>query len=125
MKARAAMAVAIGLAAPAQAQDVVGRDHATGLPWAVAAPQGASWRLTCRFGSAVLYMNQYDRRHWVNRFRRHGRGDDAGRLPTDNGQCDLVKTGGDGPVGLALVKNGERSTAGVRAVGQSVHVNVF
>lgn len=70
-------------------------------------------------------MNQYDRRHWVNRFRRQGQGDDAGRLPTDNGQCELVKTGGEGSVGLALVKRGERSTAGVRAVGQPVYVNVF
>ena len=125
MKAWAAVAAAIWLAAPAAAQDVVGRNHEAGLPWAVAAPQGASWRLTCRFRPATLDMNQYDRRHWANRFTRRGRGDEAGRLPTDNGQCELVKTDGQGAVGLALIKHGERSTAGVRAVGRPVYVNVF
>lgn len=125
MKTWAALTVAIWLAAPAAAQDVVGRDHEAGLPWAVVAPQGASWRLTCRFRPAVLEMNQYDRRHWANRFTRQGRGDEAGRLPTDNGQCELVKTAGSGSVGMALIKQGERSTASVREVGRAVYVNVF
>jgi hypothetical protein len=103
----AAVAVfTLGLPGVASAQTDVGTAHASGLPWSVAAPGGASWSLVCRFSPVTMDMSQYDRKHWANGLTRTGRGAMAGRLPVDNGWCILTKTGGPGAVAVALVKNG-------------------
>jgi hypothetical protein len=115
------------LAAPvtASAEDVVGRDHTTGLPWSVVAPADAGWRLDCRFRPAVLEMSNYDRRHWANRFMREGRGPQRGALPTDNGRCNLTLTAGRGPIGLALVKDGKAQAAGTNDPARPANVTIF
>ena len=44
------LVLAVTAVAPvASAQVHVGRNVEGGLPWSVAAPQGASWSLVCRF----------------------------------------------------------------------------
>lgn len=103
----AAVILTLGPAGGASAQTDVGADHATGLPWSVAAPGGASWSLVCRFSPVTMEMNNYDRQHWANGLTRSGHGAMRGRLPVDNGWCILTKTGGPGSVAIAMVKNGE------------------
>lgn len=120
-----AMTVAVvlgGLATPASAQTDVGVEHTAGLPWSVAAPDGASWSLVCRFSPVTMEMNNYDRRHWANGLSRSGRGHMAGRLPVDNGWCILTKTGGPGAVAIALVKNGEARARATTALSDPVRV---
>jgi len=69
------------LASSAWSQTNVGADHYGGLPWSVAAPQGAEWTLSCGFTPVTLEMSIYDRKHWANRLNRTGRGPQRGRLP--------------------------------------------
>tara|TARA_R110002051_G_scaffold201502_5_gene268266 strand:+ start:321 stop:722 length:402 start_codon:yes stop_codon:yes gene_type:complete len=96
----------------ARAQTHVGAQHDQGVHWAVAAPQGASWSLACRFPPVTMEMSNYDRAHWANGLTRTGRGPMAGRLPVDNGYCTLTKTGGPGAVAIAMVRNGEIQARG-------------
>ena len=70
-------------------------------------------------------MGQYDRRQWVNQVVRHGEGPKRGRLPGDNGRCTLTKTGGVGPVAIALVKDGVATAQGTADGLAPAHVNVF
>ena len=60
----------------------------------------------------------------MNRINHTGSGRMAGRLPGDNGRCKVTKTGGEGPVGLAVVKDGEAKAAGTNGGAPAV-VNVF
>lgn len=107
------------------AQTNVGTNHHGGLHWSVAAPQGAAWSLSCGFSPVTLHMGQYDQKHWANRLTLAGHGPQRGRLPGDNGSCILTKTGGQGPVGIALVKNGSATAAGTNRPAAPAQINVF
>nr|WP_312294100.1 hypothetical protein [Brevundimonas diminuta] len=111
-------AAAVAGAASAQSAREVDRDQSTGLPWSVAAPQGASWTLECGFAPVTI------RGVHMNRINHTGSGRMAGRLPGDNGSCRVTKTGGQGPVGVAVVKNGQATAAGTNGAAPAV-VNVF
>lgn len=115
----AATVLALAAAAPAGAQGIIGVPVDGGLHWHVAAPQGASWTLECRFRPVTL------RGQTKNRFDTAGQGAQAGRLPSDNGRCTLRKTGGDGPVGVALVKNGQATADGANDEARAAFVDVF
>ena len=104
-------------AVSAQPKEVAG-DLKGGLDWAVAAPQGASWTLDCRFRPVTI------RGVYQNRMQVSGTGPQRGNLPTDNGSCTLTKTGGDGNVGVALVKDGKPTAAGSTGAAPAV-INVF
>ena len=111
-------AVAVAGAASAQSAREVGNDPYTGLHWSVAAPQGASWTLECGFAPVTI------RGVHMNRINHTGSGRMAGSLPGDNGSCRVTKTGGQGPVGVAVVKNGQATAAGTNGAAPAV-VNVF
>ncbi|WP_309628256.1 hypothetical protein [Brevundimonas sp.] len=98
---------AMAVAPVASAQIHVGRNVEGGLPWSVAAPQGASWSLVCRFAPVTYEASQWDRRHWTNKIATTGTGAARGRLPHQDGRCAVTKTGGPGPVAIAMVKDGE------------------
>ena len=125
MKARLVILTITLLAAPAAAQEHVGKSPETGLPWHVSAPGGASWSLTCRFEPIRYEASVYNRNAWTNRMDRQGQGSQAGRLPGDDGRCTLTKTGGDGPVAIALVKNGQPTAAATNDPAQPAAINVF
>ena len=111
-------AVAVSGAASAQKTEEVGQNPYNGLHWSVAAPQGASWTLECGFAPVTI------RGVHMNRINHTGSGRMAGRLPGDNGSCRVTKTGGQGPVGVAVVKNGQATAAGTNGAAPAV-VNVF
>lgn len=113
------------MSSSASSQTNVGQNHGGGLHWAVAAPHGATWSLSCGFTPVTLDMGQYDREHWANRLNRAGQGAQRGRLLGDNGSCTLTKTGGAGPVGVALVKNGLATAAGTNNAARPAQINVF
>ena len=130
MRRRATSAIILtgmtaSLGAPASAQTHVGANPNGGLHWHVAAPQQAVWSLICRFRPITYEASRYDKLHWVNRLERQGQGPQAGRLPGDNGRCRLTKTGGPGPVGLALVKNGVATAAGTNDPARPAVVTVL
>ncbi|MBX9615899.1 MAG: hypothetical protein K2X25_09920 [Caulobacteraceae bacterium] len=104
--------IAVSTAPVASAQVHVGRNVEGGLPWSVAAPQGASWSLVCRFAPVTYEASRFDPRHWTNRIATTGTGAARGRLPHQDGRCTVTKTGGAGPVGIAMVKAGEVQAAG-------------
>lgn len=99
-------------------------DAYDGLHFHVAAPQGASWSLECRFRPARITINAYERRV-TNQLSYSGSGPRAGRLPGDNGRCVLTKTGGTGPVGVALVKAGVPTAAGTNDPTKPAAIDVF
>jgi hypothetical protein len=103
--------LAVG-APPATAQTHVGANFQGGLHWSVAAPQGASWSLVCRFSPVTYEASQYELRRWTNKLATTGTGPARGRLPLQDGRCTVTKTGGAGPVGIAMVKDGEVHAAG-------------
>ena len=104
--------VAVSVASAASAQTHVGPNVEGGLHWSVAAPQGASWSLVCRFAPVTYEASQWDLRHWTNKIATAGTGAARGRLPDQDGSCTVTKTGGPGPVGIAMVKNGQVQSAG-------------
>lgn len=109
--------VAVAGFANAQPREV-GNNLEGGLDWAVAAPQGASWEMQCRFRPiAIRGVPQ-------NNMSTKGTGTMTGRLPTDNGSCTITKTGGEGTVGVALVKEGKPTAAGTDGSKPAV-INVF
>ena len=112
-------AAAVAGAASAQSAREVGNDPYTGLHWSVAAPQGASWTLECGFAPVTI------RGVHMNRINHTGTGRMAGRLPSDNGSCTVTKTGGQGGVGVAVVKNGVATSAGTNDPAKPAVVNVF
>ena len=108
---------------PAAAQTQLGTNIEGGMHWHVSAPDGANWRLVCRFPPATYQRSIYDHNAWINRFERSGRGPDSGRLPLNVGHCHVWKTGGRGAVAIALSRPGEtvadatRDPANPAAVG--------
>lgn len=96
------------------AQTYVGQNTENGMHWHVAAPEGASWRLECRFPPVIYQRNTYDRRAWMNKITVRGEGPQDGRLPLNVGHCRLWKTGGAGPVGIGLSRPGETASDGTR-----------
>lgn len=116
---------ATAISSSALSQTDVGSNHHGGLHWSVAAPPNVSWSLSCGFSPVTLHMSQYDRKHWANRLALSGRGAQRGRLPGDNGSCTLTKTGGEGPVGIAIVKNGRTTAAGTNHPTEPAQINVF
>ena len=116
------LAVAVTLTAvfagPAVAQTQLTEPH-EGLHWSVAAPQGAAWRLECRFRPVTV------RNRWLNSLTLTGEGAQRGRLPSQDGRCSLTKTGGAGPVGVALVKDGKATAAGTNDPATPAGINVF
>jgi hypothetical protein len=111
--------VAASGAASAQKTEEVGQNPYGGLHWSVAAPQGASWALQCQFAPVTI------RGIHMNRINHTGTGRMAGRLPSDNGSCTVTKTGGQGGVGVAVVKNGAATAAGTNDPAKPAVVNVF
>lgn len=116
---------AVALAAPAAAQTYVGRNIEGGLHYAVSAPQGAAWRLNCRFPPVTYYRSNYDQRSWINQLRDEGAGPSRGRLPLDTGYCEVTKTGGQGPVAIAVGRPGKVEARAVRDTGQSATAGLF
>ena len=112
-------AVAVSGAALAQKTEEVGQNPYNGLHWSVAAPQGATWALECQFAPVTVRGIHF------NRINHTGTGHMAGRLPSDNGSCRLTKTGGQGGVGVALVKNGAATAAGTNDPAKPAVINVF
>ncbi|MFN7109244.1 MAG: hypothetical protein ACK4MY_13555 [Brevundimonas sp.] len=53
-------------AGAAVAQTALGQDAYSGLHWSVAAPEGASWTLECRFRPVTVWVNRYERGRWLN-----------------------------------------------------------
>jgi len=126
MKALPLIALAaVILAAPAAAQTYVGENIEGGLHWSISAPQGASWRLNCRFPPVTYFRNNYDREAWINQLTDEGSGPSRGRLPLDTGHCRATKTGGEGPVAIAVGRPGKVETAVVRAAGESATAGLF
>lgn len=113
-----ALILTVAMVTPALAQSALVTPD-SGLHWSVAAPQGASWSLECRF-APVTIQNQM-----LNRFAVTGTGPQRGRLPGQDGRCTLTKTGGAGPVGVALVKNGQPTAAGTNDPAKPAFINVF
>ena len=112
-------AVAVSGAALAQKTEEVGQNPYNGLHWSVAAPQGATWALECQFAPVTVRGIHF------NRINHTGTGHMAGRLPSDNGSCRLTKTGSQGGVGVALVKNGAATAAGTNDPAKPAVINVF
>ena len=112
-------AVAASGVASAQKTEEVGQNPYNGLHWSVAAPQGASWALECQFAPVTVRGIHF------NRINHTGTGHMAGRLPSDNGSCRVTKTGGQGGVGVALVKNGAATAAGTNDPAKPAVINVF
>ena len=112
-------AVAVSGAASAQRTEEVGQNPYGGLHWSVAAPEGASWTLQCQFAPVTI------RGIHMNRINHTGTGRMAGRLPSDNGSCTVTKTGGQGGIGVAVVKNGVATSAGTNDPAKPAVVNVF
>ena len=112
-------AVAASGVASAQKTEEVGQNPYGGLHWSVVAPQGASWALQCQFAPVTI------RGIHMNRINHTGTGRMAGRLPSDNGSCRVTKTGGEGGVGVALVKNGVATAAGTNDPAKPAVINVF
>ncbi|HYG25648.1 MAG TPA: hypothetical protein VD906_01960 [Caulobacteraceae bacterium] len=103
----ASLVSVLGGAPAAGAQTWVGDNIEGGMHWHVAAPEGANWRLECRFPPVTYYRSAYEQKAWINRFERRGRGADSGRLPLNSGYCHVWKTGGRGSVGIGLSRPGE------------------
>lgn len=112
-------ALAMAGAAQAQSTRQIGEGY-QGARFAVAAPQGASWSLNCGFPP-----HQMPGAGTVNRFDLDGDGAYSGRLPTHRAWCSLTKTGGAGPVGFALVKDGRPSAAGTIDSASPARVEIF
>ena len=110
-----ALAISLALfgaaAGPAAAQPHVA-DVEGGLHWSVAAPQGARWSLVCRFAPVTYVASTFEQNRWTNKIATTGTGAARGRLPQQDGRCTVTKTGGPGPVGVALVRGEEIQAAG-------------
>jgi len=113
------------VAGVAAAQTQVGDNTDNGLHWHVAAPGGAGWALDCRFTPITYAVNQYETRRWANRMSIQGAGPQAGRLPVNNGRCTVTKTGGAGPVAIAVVRGTEIVADGTAQTGQSAAVGLL
>ena len=113
----AGLTLMAGTMAYAEPKEVYG-DLQGGLAWAVAADEGASWRLECRFRPVTI------RGVYQNRLVREGKGPQKGRLPTDNGRCSLTRLSGEGNIGVAVVKDGTPIAAGSTGATPA-SINIF
>ena len=119
MKRRVLAALlSFALVGPATAQTFVGDSTENGMHWHIAAPQGASWRMECRFRPVIYQFNQYERR-WINKISQPGQGSLPGRLPDNDGYCRVTKTGGPGPIGIAIARGDEVVADGIARVGET------
>ncbi|OGN43813.1 MAG: hypothetical protein A2623_12880 [Caulobacterales bacterium RIFCSPHIGHO2_01_FULL_70_19] len=118
-------AILMALAGPAGGQTYVGTNVESGLAWSVSAPEGASWFLVCRHPPVIYYRNAYDQRAWTNKMSLRGTGDQRGRLPLDRGWCEATKTGGPGPVGVAVARSGASAADAVRGAGQTASAGLL
>ena len=112
MRATLASLLLLGATAGAASAQTHVADVEGGLHWSVAAPQGASWSLVCRFAPVTYQASTYERNTWTNKIATTGTGAARGRLPQQDGRCTVTKTGGPGPVGVALVRGDEIQAAG-------------
>jgi hypothetical protein len=112
MRMVATSLILIGATADAAWAQTHVADVEGGLHWSVAAPQGASWSLVCRFAPVTYQASTYERNAWTNKIATTGTGAARGRLPQQDGRCTVTKTGGPGPVGVALVRGQEVQAAG-------------
>lgn len=119
-----AAVLSVVVVGPATAQTFVGDSTENGLHWHVAAPQGASWRIECRFRPVTYMASQYERR-WINKISQPGQGSLPGRLPDNDGYCRVTKTGGPGPVGIAIVRGEEVVADGIARVGETASVGLL
>ena len=116
----AAVLSAALVASPSLAQRTLGGVAPDGgLHWHVAAPQGAAWTLNCRFKPIRVGSSL------TNSITLSGAGPMPGRLPGQDGRCTLTKTAGDGPVGIAVVKNGTPTAQGTNDPATPAMINVF
>ncbi len=106
------------------AQTHVGESTENGIHFHIAAPQGARWAMECRFRPVTYMATQYERR-WINRIAQPGSGALAGRLPSNDGRCSVTKTGGSGPIGIAIVRGAEVVADGVANIGETAAVGVL
>ncbi|WP_271083932.1 hypothetical protein [Brevundimonas sp. NIBR11] len=113
---------AVSIASVATAQTHVGRNVEGGIPWSVAAPQGANWSLVCRFAPVTYEASRYDLRRWTNKIATRGAGAARGRLPLQDGSCTVTKTGGPGPVAIAMVRGDEVVSDAASETGQTAAV---
>ena len=125
MAAAAGCATALAMVGPARAQTWVGANIEGGLHWHVSAPQGARWRLECRFPPVTYYRSAYEQKAWINRFERSGQGADSGRLPLNSGHCNVWKTGGRGPVAIGLARPGETVADATRNPAEPARAGFF
>ena len=125
MAAAAGCTVALAMAGPSRAQTWVGANIEGGLHWHVSAPQGARWRLECRFPPVTYYRSAYEQKAWINRFERSGQGADSGRLPLNSGHCNVWKTGGRGPVAIGLARTGETVADATRNPAEPARAGFF
>ena len=125
MAAAAICAVASGVAGTSLAQTWVGRNIEGGLHWHVSAPEGASWRLECRYPPVTYYRSAYEQKAWINEFERSGRGADSGRLPLNSGHCRLWKTGGRGAVAIGMARPGETAADATRNPAEPAWAGFF
>ena len=112
--AAAAGVVVLGMAGPSDAQTWVSSNIEGGMHWHVSAPEGARWRLECRFPPVTYYRSAYEQKAWINKFERSGQGADSGRLPLNSGHCRVWKTGGRGAVAIGLSRPGETTAGATR-----------
>lgn len=119
-----ALAVLLSSTTPVEAQTHVGDSLENGIHFHVAAPQGARWALECRFRPVTYMATPYERR-WINRIAQPGQGALAGRLPSEDGRCSLTKTGGEGPIGIAIVRGTEVVADGAVGVGATASVGLL
>lgn len=117
----ALMIAVLAAAGTAQAQATRQTENGyAGAHFAVAAPGGAAWAMNCGFPP-----HQIPGTGTVNRFDLTGEGAAAGRLPTWRAWCSLTKTGGEGPVGFALVKDGAPTAAGTNDPAAPARVEIY
>ena len=123
--AAGALLISILLSATAaEGQTWVGKNIEGGLHWAVAAPQGASWSLVCRFPPVTYFESSYNQEAWINRLERQGEGPQRGRLQLNSGYCHLTKTGGNGPVGIAVSRPGKIVADSARETGETASAGI-
>lgn len=111
--------VALALPATGQGSREISARAYEGMFFHVAAPQGASWSLDCRFRPVTVRGATY------NTFQLSGQGGQGGRLPSNDARCTLTKTGGSGPIGLAIVRDGQPHAAGTNSTTEPARVNLF
>lgn len=116
--------LSLGAVGSAGAQTFVGDSTENGMHWHIAAPQGATWTMECRFRPVTYQATPYERR-WINKISQPGQGSLPGRLPANDGYCSVTKTGGPGPIGIAVVRGQEVATDGIARTGETASAGLL